>query len=76
MQQTYSLWLGYLLKANLFSWQREPQQCQILKGLYLAKYVLKGRKKGRLRLALCIHRRNELKKGFKIRVPVSVMNHS
>lgn len=75
MQQTYSLWLGYLLKANLLSWERELQQCQILKGLHLTKYVLKDRKKGRLRLALCIHRGNEFKKGFKIRVPVGVMNH-
>lgn len=43
--------------------------------LYLTDDTVEDGKGGRLRVALCIHREDKFKEGFKIRVPVSTVNN-
>lgn len=71
---------GVFAQVNVFTCERETLATAAAAAdservLYLTNDTVEDGKGGRLRVALCIHREDKFKEGFKIRVPVSTVDN-
>lgn len=73
---------GVFAQVNVFTCERETSATAAAAAaadservLYLTNDTVEDGKGGRFRVALCIHREDKFKEGFKIRVPVSTVNN-
>lgn len=69
---------GVFAQVNVFTCERETSAAAAADServLYLTNDTVEDGKGGRLRVALCIHREDKFKEGFKIRVPVSAVSN-